>query len=403
MKIEVEVISTETIKPSSPTPNHLYNYQLSFLDQISPPVYMPMILFFADSDHTDNKLNKSHKADRLKTSLSETLARFYPLAGRLIDNFSIACSDEGVPYSEAKVKCELSEVVKDPVPGEFNKFLPRGLDEVDDTLLAIQVSFFQCGGIAVGICISHKVADALSLVMFITSWAATAREDGDVLSPTFDSVKLFPPRNLSGFKPSTGIIKEKIATKRFVFSNSMVAALRLKYTEDSDEDCPIRPTRVEALSTFIWSRFAAATRADSVPEKLYTVIHAVNLRTRMDPPLPEHSFGNLYRIAIATPSMEAGNEGRGLVKQMRGTIKSIDGNYVTKSLREGLPLYEVDFGWGKPVRIGSAKLTFRNLVTFMDTRSGDGIEAWINLHEEDMAKFEADKELLACVSQACGY
>ncbi|KAA8529717.1 hypothetical protein F0562_034183 [Nyssa sinensis] len=386
MKVEVEVISTETIKPSSPTPNHLYNYQLSFLDQISPPVY------------TDNKLNKSHKADRLKTSLSETLTRFYPLAGRLIDNFSIACSDEGVPYSEAKV--------------EF--------------------SFFQCGGIAVGICISHKVADALSLVMFITSRAATAREDGDVLSPTFDSVKLFPPRNLSGFKPSTGIIKEKIATKRFVFRNSMVAALRVKYTEDSDEDCPIRPTRVEALSTFIWSRFAAATRADSVPENLYTVLHAVNLRTRMDPPLPEHSFGNLYRIAIATPSMEAGNEGRGLVKQMRGTIKSIDGNYVTKSQREGfehlnfiketaekvtrgevvsfsftslcrLPLYEVDFGWGKPVRTGSAKLTFRNLVTFMDTRSGDGIEAWINLDEEDMAKFEADKELLACVSQTCGY
>ncbi|XP_059637458.1 stemmadenine O-acetyltransferase-like [Cornus florida] len=425
MKVEVEFISRETIKPSAPTPHHLQNYQLSFLDQISPPVYMPMILFFSADSTT--KLTNTEKSDRLKISLSETLTRFYPLAGRLIDNTSIACNDEGVLYTEARAKCGLSQVVTDPNPNEYNKFLPHELDKVDDTLLAIQVTYFNCGGIAVGTCFSHKIADGLSIVMFITSWAATSRAETNIPCPTFDGAKFFPPRNLSGFQPQTGMTKDKIVTKRFVFSNPVVAALRDKYTESSDTENPIRPTRVEALSVFIWSCFVASTRASSGhDERLYTVLHAVNLRTRMDPPLPEYSFGNLYRIAIATPSMEAGDKCRGLVRQMKSTVKSIDGEFVEK-LRGGeehlnfikeraekfmkgevvsfrftslcrLPLYEVEFGWGKPVQVGSTRLTFKNLVTFMDTREGDGIEAWINLEEKDMAKFEVNKELLAYVS-----
>ena len=34
----------------------------------------------------------------------------------------------------------------------------------------------------------------------------------------------------------------------------------------------------------------------------------------------------------------------------------------------------------------------------MDTKSGDGIEAWVNLKEDDMATFEKNPELLAFVS-----
>ena len=38
------------------------------------------------------------------------------------------------------------------------------------------------------------------------------------------------------------------------------------------------------------------------------------------------------------------------------------------------------------------------MVYFFDTMLRDGIEAWISLKEEDMAKFEADEELLTYVS-----
>lgn len=112
--------------------------------------------------------------------------------------------------------------------------------------------------------------------------------------------------------------------------------------------------------------------------------------------------------------------------QVRDAIKQVNGEYVRK-LREGeghlnslkeqaarfsrgelvsfsftslcrFPIYEADFGWGKPAWVGSASLTFKNLIVFMDTKTGDGIEAWVNLKEEDMAKFEQDNELLAIVS-----
>ena len=62
------------------------------------------------------------------------------------------------------------------------------------------------------------------------------------------------------------------------------------------------------------------------------------------------------------------------------------------------PLYEADFGWGKPIWVGSAARCFKNLVGYMDDKTAHGIEAYICLKPEEMAKLEADKEFLALVS-----
>lgn len=64
------------------------------------------------------------------------------------------------------------------------------------------------------------------------------------------------------------------------------------------------------------------------------MLHVVNLCTIIDPPLPECSFGNLYRIAMSMPTMETLDECGGLVRQMRETIKNIGGDYV-KMLEKG--------------------------------------------------------------------
>ena len=124
--------------------------------------------------------------------------------------------------------------------------------------------------------------------------------------------------------------------------------------------------------------------------------------------------------------MKNGDKGHGLVHQVREGISKIDKDYV-KKLGEGsqhlsfmrdrasrftkgemvtfsftslcrFPLYETDFGWGKPIWVGSPALTFKNLVFFIDTPSGDGIEAYVSLKKEEMAKFESDEEFLTFVS-----
>jgi hypothetical protein len=46
MKVDIQVISTDTIKPSSSTPDHLRHHTLSFTDQIAPPFFMPFLLFY---------------------------------------------------------------------------------------------------------------------------------------------------------------------------------------------------------------------------------------------------------------------------------------------------------------------------------------------------------------------
>ena len=424
MKVHIEVIHNETIKPSSPTPHHLRHYKLSFLDQISPPVFMPLVLFYPKEDCT-NLTNSSEQSNRIKKSLSDALTRFYPLAGRVKSNLYIDCNDEGVYYVEAKVDCQLHEFLEDPIPAELNKFLPCALDDGNELPAIVQVTLFSCGGIAVGLGISHKVADGLSFFVFLNTWAAIARGESNIASPLFDSAKLFPPKALTGFEPRTGIVKENIVAKRFVFDASAITALRAKYTDNTSIEHATRPTRIEALSAFIWSRFMASTQPKSEPNKIYTLLHAINLRTRLDPPLPNNYFGNISRIAISVPSMDADNRCSDIVNQVRNSIREVNEDYVKKlqeseghlnfmkeraaSISKGevvpfsftslcrFPIYEADFGWGKPVWVGSARLTFKNLVTFFDTNSGNGIEAWVNLKEKDMAKFERDEEFLTYV------
>ncbi|KAL5768182.1 hypothetical protein ACOSQ2_014965 [Xanthoceras sorbifolium] len=129
----------------------------------------------------------------------------------------------------------------------------------------------------------------------------------------------------------------------------------------------------------------------------------VNIRKIIDPPLADDSFGNIIGAAIISIDssendikVEEGNYDHGLVNKLTRAISKInkdcvkkvqDGkldllvvwegvdentfkgemvNFVCTSYC-GFPIYEADFGWGRP--------------------------AW-----EDMAKFERDKELLTYAS-----
>ncbi|KAH7857798.1 hypothetical protein Vadar_016579 [Vaccinium darrowii] len=420
--MEVDIISKDTIKPSSPTPPHFRRYRLSFLDQLSPPIFMPFLLFYPNTTSS----TQQHKSNNLKNSLSRTLTKFYPLAGRLVDNMHVDCSDAGVPYTEARAHCQLSDLLSDPIPSQFHKFLPCELGDIGDIPLAVRVNFFDCGGVVLSVAISHKVADAFSSVFFVNSWAAAGRgADCDVPPPWLGAAELFPPREMTGFNTRTGIMNDPIMTKRFVFTASKIASLRDEYIDNSSSD-PKHPTRIEALSSFLWTRLMASTHSKRDPNKIYTLQQAVNLRTRTNPPLPDHYFGNINRTVITVPSTNGEYNCYEIVNQVRDAIRKVDGEYV-RMLGEGdnhlnylkeraemftkgelvslsftslcrFPMYEADFGWGKPVWVSSAPMPFKNVVVFMDTQSSDGIEAWVNLTAEDMAKFEVDKELLAFVS-----
>ncbi|XP_048138624.1 (13S,14R)-1,13-dihydroxy-N-methylcanadine 13-O-acetyltransferase AT1-like [Rhodamnia argentea] len=108
----------------------------------------------------------------------------------------------------------------------------------------------------------------------------------------------------------------------------------------------------------------------------------VNLRAKIDPPLSESCAGNLLWLAIA-PDSRVGF----------GECGHIQIHYLGK-----FHLYEADFGWGKLVWVSSAGLVFKNVVVLIESRYGDGIEAWVTMEEKDMGVFERNEELLALAS-----
>ncbi|CAN6692965.1 unnamed protein product [Malus baccata var. baccata] len=200
---------------------------------------------------------------------------------------------------------------------------------------------FQCGGFAIGQCVSHKLADGLSNFVFTNTWAATARRDqADIDPPQFVSAALFPPPkefNL-GSGGSVPLTKDKV-TRRYICNASEIETLRAKYQRNTKNVTSKRPSRVETLTAFIWNRFVGLQR----------VALRINYMMKLG-----KDTATLF--GFSSPC--------------------------------GFPLYENDFGWGMPTWV----------VVFRDTKEGNGIEAYVSLEEKVMAKFECDSQLLSYVS-----
>lgn len=424
--MEIGIIARENIKPSSPTPTHLKTFKLSLLDQMVPPTYIPLLLFYPTSDH--------HRARQLKKSLSETLTRFYPFAGTIKDNAFIECNDNGACFIEARVSCLLPHILNEPDHEVLKQLLPINFESPEEgrgCVLHVQANYFKCGAMAIGMCLSHKIADAATLTTFIKTWAAAASGIGDesVVVPLFNAVSMMPLKDISIAPPAIEIKQHKSVTKRFVFHSSKIAALKAEVTNNSVSAEVEHPTKVETLAALIWKCAMKASRANlgisTRPSALY---QNVNMRSRVLPPVPNESIGNFVGSFIARTS-EAETELHGLVAELRKGIlqfcknaKSVplteDISVILKPQIEAIGLlcrddvdfyactswcrfqvYEAaDFGWGKPMWVTSANPTCKNMVILLDTKDGDGIECLVRLTEEDMKVFVCDQELLAYAS-----
>ncbi|EEF47561.1 3'-N-debenzoyl-2'-deoxytaxol N-benzoyltransferase, putative [Ricinus communis] len=425
MAAKVKIIQRETIKPSSPTPPELKIHKLSLLDQLIPTNYIPVVLFYPanDGDNLDHHANSTERSLKLKTSLSETLTHYYPFAGRIKDSTSVECDDQGADFIQARINCLLSDVLKSPDAVVLRQFLPAAITSTEaatGNLLLVQATFFHCGGLAVGVCISHKISDATTLKAFIKCWVATATSSStESATPLFMGASIFPPVDISIPTSVVELMKKQCITKRFVFTGSKIAALKAKVASTTMRN----PTRVETVSGLLWKTAMAATRSKLGYSRPSVWSMPVNMRTRFLPPLPESYAGNC--LLHINPKIADESELKELVGRIRKEIEGFRENYVKKLRGERavlatfgffqeygnlamnndidlytctswckLELYDADFGWGRPLWVGIDSIPLSNVVCLMDTRDGDGIEAWLTLGEENMALFESNQELL---------
>ncbi|KAI3980249.1 hypothetical protein MKX01_035433 [Papaver californicum] len=361
----IELISKHIIQPSTPTPCHLKNYSLSLIDQYVPPIFVPTILFYPAAANSTGSKQHDDDLELLKWSLSETLVHVYPMAGRLKDNITVNCNDEGVEFIVVKIKGKMCDFLMEP-DEQLSRLLPSevvSMNLVREAQVIIQVNVFKCCAIAISLCISHKIADMSSVATFIRSWAHTntmvrggiapaSCNTNQKLQPTFESAALFPPSkqlvSLSGLPPTlpdlypSGESKSdnKILSKRFVFDWVMIDSVRGKLLALIDDKF-CRPTRVELVSALIWKSGDSGcildrTRGDSIEDEVIKVL------------------------------------------------------WMTSWCNFGF--YEIDFGWGRPIWVTTDATLFphKNNFVMNDTICGEGIEVWVNLVEDDMASFQVN-------------
>ncbi|KAJ8773655.1 hypothetical protein K2173_005901 [Erythroxylum novogranatense] len=427
MAIALEIVSRETIKPSSPTPPHLKIYNFSVVDKSQPSMYVPLLFFYPGTCDTNRSGRELEINQKLKTSLSETLKHFYPFAGRIKGNDFIECNDHGVEYIEARINCSLEEVIEEPELDELEQFLPISVLSSEGTigfLLLVQATFFECGAVALCLSVSHKVGDAATYSAFINFWAATASRSSEVMiSPVFMGASIFPPIDSSIPQMSLEFAQQKPVTKRFVFDAHKLAKIRIKA---ANKKVP-QPSRIEAVSALIWKCVVTASRSKlgySSRPSVWAL--SVNLRTRLVPPLPENYAGNyagmflarlegdeldlhlhdlVYRIRKGKKEVfesyaekahgdEVASTFGGFVKSLLTLASSNDVDMYACTSWCKFELYEADFGFGRPIWLSIPGAKFVNSIVLTDTKDGNGVEAWVTLTKGEMALMESNEELL---------
>nr|GMD31265.1 vinorine synthase-like [Ipomoea batatas]GME15747.1 vinorine synthase-like [Ipomoea batatas] len=381
MALKVEVYEKEKVRPSSPTPQTLRYHKLSLLDVLAGPFYGPHVFFYPSGAGP-----RRHDYDELKESLSKALSILYPLAGRLKDgSIIIECNDEGADFVRANVINYNLDAIHPAMP-----------------MLAVQVNRFRCGGTAVAFCTWHGVTDGGGMTGLYNILAAINRGER-------------PTDSAAGLVVDVAAIKEGIERIRNQYSQS---------------EHHRRPSRVEALSAFLWAAVIRATLPVNPILKAHWLSHIVNFRKKLNPPLPSKCLGNILHGTYAEWEVGGGEPvtGRSLVGRVVEAMNKFTSDYLMREMQaEGgflnsvrarrskisdynkgeikvlsisslckIPFGEVDFGWGKPIWIGIPQ-TFVDLALYVDTQDG-GVELWIGLEHEVMCNLDKDTEFQSYVS-----
>ncbi|KNA25516.1 hypothetical protein SOVF_006070 [Spinacia oleracea] len=245
---------------------------------------------------------------------------------------------------------------------------------------------------------------------------------------------IWPPSNQS-IIPELEFTTSNVVTRRYVFNPTKISELKaaaaaastISATSNTSKAKPIQnPSRVEVVTSLIYKTIIQSNKKIH-PRGLvtsYSLAQTVNMRTRMVPPLPKNTVGNIVwyfpvmikeedDISLGTLAARMRDALMNLCEfarnvegekwlLMAGKIgvdgeHSMDDAYTFSSWCKH-PVYDVDFGWGKPVWVSTAVYPYKNNVVMMDCKDGEGVEVWVTLDEDLMCLFEGDEEFLKFAS-----
>ncbi|KAJ8617416.1 hypothetical protein MRB53_013602 [Persea americana] len=434
-----------TESPQTPECCQLTSWDLSML---SVQYIQKGVLFYTPSSLKHPSNTTVHL---LKKSLSQALLHFFPLAGRLKTHHSsssppsssssmyvfIDCNDAGAEFIHAAADVTVSDIL-DPtdVPQIVKSFFSLNgalnYDGHSIPLLAVQVTEL-IDGVFIGCSMNHSVVDGTSFWHFFNAWSEIARrgEGSDCISapPVLQrwfgdldpSLVRLPFSEADEFieRFTTPLLRERI----FHFSVESIARLKAKANEECNSNII---SSFQALCALVWRSVSRARKLSS--DQTTTCNLMMGNRTRLQPPLSPHYFGNCVQYVGATStSTQLLSHDLGwaawLVHQsiatqtdaaVRGTLDAwvkvpyilqtskLDKWGVSFTSSPRFDMYGNDFGWGRPVAVhcGYANKFDGKVISYPGSGGGGSVDLEICLFPEFMNALELDDEFMDAVSHS---
>ncbi|KAD3336191.1 hypothetical protein R6Q59_028579 [Mikania micrantha] len=434
----VAIISKCTVYPHKNSIIKSLKLSVSDLPMLSCH-YIQKGVLLSQSPHPPNTL-----IPLLKLSLSKTLSHFPALAGRLFTDSDsqvyILCNDSGVEFVHAAATHFYTNQILRPncdVHPSFKTFF--AFDKTlsyaghHQPIAAVQVT--EIGdGVFIGCTVNHAVVDGTSFWNFFNTFAEIAKGVAKVTnSPDFSRENVFispavlplpaggPSATFSGDEPMRERViqfsREAILKLKFRANNPLwkpdlnVAALKPKSEISS----------FQSLCAHLWRAVTRARRFVDT-KKTTTFRMAVNCRHRLEPKVDPFYFGNLIQSIPTVASVgelvshdlswAANLLHQNVVAHDNATVRrgvkewekqpklfplgNFDGAMITMGSSPRFPMYNNDFGWGRPlgVRSGGAN-KFDGKISAFPGRLGDGsVDLEVVLAPQTMASLLLDQEFM---------
>ncbi|CAL5081024.1 unnamed protein product [Urochloa decumbens] len=412
---QVQVIESSFVAPREATPTK--GLWLSPLDLAATRGHTPLVyLYRSGAAFID--------VARLKEAMAKALVPFYPFAGRLGVNadgrVEISCNGEGALFVVARSSLVAEDVdFSRPSLQLRGMFVPR--IEPSSLILATQVTFFKCGGVALGVAVQHAAVDGPSTFHFMQAWSAFSR-NGDGAAATVElpchdrtllrarNPPIVHPGALAATCPRVALSDspEPTVTEAFTISRAQLAALK-RLCGGASTFC--------SVGALLWR--CATTARQLPPSATVRLSFPANFRRRVRPPLPSGYFGNaLISLCAASVVADVASEAAPLASvaaRITGAVARMDDVLVRSAIDHlelagmgirpprgslpeteirivswlGMPLHDADFGSGSPQVVSRADSVRGGFAHVMDDVPADaGVRVVMCMKAANMDEFK---------------
>ncbi|RWW08727.1 hypothetical protein GW17_00027819 [Ensete ventricosum] len=312
----------------------------------------------------------------IREALSKALVKYYPFAGRFVDDpdgsgeVRVVCTGEGAWFVEAKTDCSLEDVkyLESPLMIPEDELLPKS--SLDVPLMMQVACYFGGGGFVVGLIFAHTIADGLGAAQLINAVADIAR---GLPKPTVEPVwsREFitnPPKLPLGGPPVFPSFKLLYAT--IDLSAEHINHVKSRHLELTGQGCSTFDVAISRL----WQSRTRAINLD--PGVDVHVCFAVNTRHLLRQVLPPQGgyYGNcIYPITATASSGRVASADLidviSIIRDAKARLPDEFAKWAAGDFKDDpyeftltynlllvtdwtrLGFLDVDYGWGKPLHV----------------------------------------------------